>query len=210
MNNIKFIFLTAFFTGYLPTCGMLGCKRAAVPVPPPPPSSLEVRAEADPVINRDPAGNPLSVVVHLYQLKERTGFSRLTFDLAAGGRPETDTLGGDFLGRTELTMVPGGQHASTQELLPGTRFIGIVALFRAPDPHYWRYLVSLDQLMPLPAKPARKPKPPVAAPANPRLDFRLRECSLALPDLRPEPIPGQPENGLPACPGETSPAGRVP
>jgi len=186
---------------------MLGCKRAAILAPPAPPSRLDVRAEADAVINRDPAGNPLSVVVHLYQLKERTRFSRLTFDLAAGGRPETDTLGDDFLGRTELTMVPGGQHASTQDLLPGTRFIGIVALFRAPDPHYWRYLVSLDQMA---AKPARKAKRLAAAPANPRLDFKLRECSLALPNLRPEPIPGQPENGLPACLGETSPAGRVP
>ena len=205
MDFIKVCCLTALGAA-LPGFGWVGCRRPA-PAAVQRLNRLELRAQADPVINRDPEGNPLSVVVHLYQLRDRGGFERLGFDAAASGRTEAELLGADGLGRTELVVVPGGRHAATQELLPGTRFLGIVALFRQPDPHYWRYLVSLDRMAAGQPRPTgKKPVPPVI----PALSFQVRECALALPELTPEPIPGQPEDGLPSCPGAGAPAGPRP
>jgi type VI secretion system protein VasD len=198
VSAIKTWYLTATWAGLL-AAGWVGCKSPAPAQLPAPPSRFELRAQAAPGINRDAAGNPLSVVVHLYQLKDRTAFSRLSFDQAASGRPEAELLGGDCLGRTELVMVPGGLHASTEDLLPGARYLGIVALFRHPDPHCWRYLVNLDQMLPARAGLGRKARRPAAVQPTPRLAFKVLECSLALPELKPEPIPGQPEKGVPDC-----------
>jgi len=198
VSAIKTWYLTTTWAGLL-AAGWVGC-RAPAPAPlAAPPSRFELRAQAAPVINRDAAGNPLSVVVHLYQLKERTAFSRLSFDQAASGRPEAELLGADCLGRTELVLVPGGLHASTEDLLPGARYLGIVALFRHPDPHYWRYLVNLDQMLPPRAGQGRRPKRPAPVQPTPRLAFKVLECTLALPELKPEPIPGQPDKGAPDC-----------
>ena len=206
MKTIKTCYPFPVWAGLL-ALGLAGCRTRSLPAPAAAPTRFDLRAEAEAGINRDPAGNPLSVVVHLYQLKDRTSFSRLSFDLAASGRPEQETLGDDCLGRTELVVVPGGRHAATQELLPGTRFLGIVALFRQPDPHYWRYLVSLDRMAAGQPRPTgKKPVPPVI----PAMSFQVRECALALPELTPEPIPGQPEDGLPSCPGAGAPAGPRP
>jgi type VI secretion system protein VasD len=161
---------------------------------------VELRAQADPVINRDPEGNPLSVVIHLYQLRDRAGFERLGFDTAASGRPEAELLGADCLGRTELVVVPGGSHTAALDLLPGARFIGIVALFRRPDPDLWRHLVSLDRM---PATGRSRGRPGAGGPT---LAFRVQECSLGLPDLQPEPSPGPPGPGAgPALPGGARP-----
>jgi type VI secretion system protein VasD len=166
---------------------------------------MQLRAQADPVINRDPEGNPLSVVVHLYQLKDRVGFDRLGFDAAASGRPEAELLGADCLGRTELVVVPGGSHTAALDLLPGTRFVGIVALFRRPDPQGWRYLVSLDRIPAGRNRGRRKP-----GEGGPVLAFRVRECSLDLPGLQPESLPGQPESRISGEAGPTRPGGARP
>ncbi|WP_206047057.1 type VI secretion system lipoprotein TssJ, partial [Noviherbaspirillum denitrificans] len=74
------------------------------------PKTYEIKAVADPVINRDVSGRPLSVVVHLYQLKESGEFSKLTFDTVASGRPLSELLGKDLLEMSEVVMVPGGDE----------------------------------------------------------------------------------------------------
>ena len=194
MDFIKVCCLTALGAA-LPGFGWVGCRRPA-PAAVQRLNRLELRAQADPVINRDPEGNPLSVVVHLYQLRDRGGFERLGFDAAASGRTEAELLGADGLGRTELVLVPGGSRAVAVELQPGARFLGIVALFRRPDPDFWRCLVSLDRL-PGAAGPAKGKGRGRTRPgaAGPTLALKVLECSLALPGLQPEPIPGQPAAG---------------
>ena len=72
--------LVALFTGLvaltLGGCGMMGPKTYAV------------KGEADANMNRDSGGNSLSVAIRIYQLKDATEFSKLTFDTVASGRPE--------------------------------------------------------------------------------------------------------------------------
>lgn len=153
--------------------GLTGCTSA--------PKTFEIRAEADPVINRDTSGNPLSVVVHVYQLRDANEFAKLTFDTLASGRPVNELLGKDLLEKDEVLLVPGATYSNTNKLGEETKYLGIVALFRQPDQHYWRYLVDADSV--------RKSG----------LRFKVQDCYLALSSIRPSVIPGQPDGAPPAC-----------
>jgi len=157
---------------------LLGCASG--------PKTFEIKGEADPVINRDISGKPLSVVVHLYQLKDAGEFTKLTFDMLASGRPVAELLGRDLLEKNEVMLVPGATHVGTDKINNDTKHIGIVAFFRQPDPHYWRLLVDASQVR------------------NNGLSFRVRDCYLSLSHPKPTIIPGQPDNMVPACPGGDS------
>lgn len=145
------------------------------------PKTYQIRGEADPVVNRDASGAPLSVVVRLYQLKAAGEFSKLTFDTLASGRPEADLLGTDLLDKTEVVLVPGASYTATEALREDTRYVGVVAFFRRPHPHYWRYLVEADQVR------------------REGLNFRAKDCYLTLVNVKPAPIPGQPLDLKPEC-----------
>lgn len=173
----------------------LGCGKPKVPRPQPS-IPIAVEGEALPAINRDVNGDPNSVVVRIYHLKDKTEFSKLTFDLVTSGRSDQELLGADFLGRSEFVLVPGTTSLDTAELSPGTRYIGAVAFFRKPDPHYWRYLVSLDAL-----KVARSKKKDWKGKKLPIFSFKAQDCFLTVNYLKPEYIPGQPENAKPECTG---------
>ena len=62
------------------------------------PVKIAVEGEAPPTINRDLNGDPLSVVVRVYHLKDKAEFAKLTFDMVSSGRTDQELLGGDFLG----------------------------------------------------------------------------------------------------------------
>jgi type VI secretion system protein VasD len=154
---------------------------ASAPEPAPAPKPYEIRADADAVINRDIAGKPLSVVVRLYQLKQEKEFDLLTFDLATSTRTDAELFGDSLIKRSEILMVPGTTHISTQMLLPETKYLGVVAFFRRPDPHYWRYLIDADQIR------------------NKGLSFEALDCHLRLKDIKAATIPGQPLDAKPSC-----------
>lgn len=145
------------------------------------PKSYQIQGEADPVVNRDASGAPLSVVVRLYQLKAPAEFSKLTFDTLASGRSENELLGTDLLEKTEVVLVPGATHTRSETLREDTRYLGVVAFFRRPHPHYWRYLVEADAVR------------------RDGLAFRARDCYLSLIRPKPAPIPGQPANAPLDC-----------
>lgn len=147
------------------------------------PKTFEVRGDADQIINRDTSGNPLSVVVHVYQLRDSDEFSKMTFDTLAGGRPAAELLGKDLLEKNEVLLVPGATYASTEKLREEAKHIGVVAFFRHPEQHYWRFLVD--------ANAVRKNG----------LQFRVSDCFLSLTKPKPSLIPGQPENAVPVCNG---------
>ena len=78
-------------------------------------------------------------------------------------------------------MVPGTTHISTQTLLPETKYLGVVAFFRRPDAHYWRYLIDAEQVR------------------TKGLSFQALDCYLRLKDMKAATIPGQPIDAKPAC-----------
>lgn len=113
--------------------GGFGCGKPKIPCPLPS-IKIAVEGEATSTINRDANGDPLSVVVRVYHLEDKAEFAKLTFDLITSGRTDQELLGADFISRFEFVIVPG------------TKYIGVVAFFRKPDPNCWRYLVSMEQL----------------------------------------------------------------
>lgn len=170
-NNMAFRLLT------ITACFALIGGCASTPEPKP----YEIQANADPVMNRDISGNPLSVVVRLYQLKQEKEFDQLTFDLATSNRTDAELFGDSLLQRSELLLVPGTTHVSTETILPDTKYLGVVAYFRKPDAHYWRYLIDAQQVR---AK---------------GLNFQALDCYLRLKDIKAAPIPGQPLDAKPTC-----------
>lgn len=184
---------TFAITGLL-SLPLLGLATA----PSAPPSRLEIRAEAAPSLNPDADGRALSVVVCVFQLKDRLEFCKLTFDQVASGRSETELLGADCLGRRDFILVPGSVHKATEDFLPGSRYVGVVALFRSPDAGHWRCLARIEAPPPpAPAPPKKswlkraftkrpKPEPPAK---HPELAFVVQECRLRLVAPQAEPIP---------------------
>ena len=106
------------------------------------PRQYSIKGDGAQVLNRDINGKSLSVVIRIYQLRDASDFSKLTFDTLAAGYPETELLETSLLTKTDVILVPGGTYASSERLLDETRFIGIVGMFRNPDPHHWRQLVE--------------------------------------------------------------------
>ena len=145
------------------------------------PTAYDVRGQADPVLNRDVSGKSLSVVVRLYQLKQSTEFSKLAFESLATGRPESELLGAELIDKTEVVVLPGTQHISTEKLSENANYLGVVAFFRQPEPHFWRYLIPASQVR------------------SKGVTFRLQDCYITLIDGKPEPIPGQPLGAKPEC-----------
>lgn len=145
------------------------------------PKKYSVKADADGNLNRDNGGKSLSVVVRVYQLSDAKEFQKLTFDTLASGRPESEFLGNELLAMADLMLVPGTEMIVTEPMVDNVKNIGIVAFFRKPDSHYWRYLFD--------AETVRKEG----------LKFRAQDCYLVPVGIKPLPIPGQPENARPEC-----------
>lgn len=145
------------------------------------PVQYQINATAHPVINRNVTGEPLSVVIRLYQLKGRNAFDQLTFDTAANGRDERELFGDELVARTELVAVPGATRTLTDDLSPETRYVGITGLFRQADGQNWRYLVD--------AKAVRRKG----------LRLLVEDCHLKMLEPAPLPIPGQAAGHYPEC-----------
>jgi type VI secretion system protein VasD len=171
-RNMVSHFITCLTAAVLAT----GCAVA--------PKTFEIRGEADPVINRDAIGKPLSVAIRVYQLSKADEFSKLTFDTLASGRPETELLGNELLERHEVILVPGGTYTNTEKLRDETKYVGVVGFFRQPDSQYWRFLVEAEKV--------RKEG----------FAFKVQDCYLKLSAAQPYPIPGQLIDRTPYCGAE--------
>lgn len=145
------------------------------------PPSLQVDAVAAPIINRSVDGAPLSMVVRLYQLKDRSAFDLLTFDAAARVEDDRELFGDQLVSRREVLLVPGGSRSEVETLAPEARYVGIAGLFREPDSQHWRFLVEVQAIG---AKGLR---------------FRVDDCHLTLLEPAALAIPGQQPGHKPRC-----------
>jgi type VI secretion system protein VasD len=145
------------------------------------PKTYEIRGNGDSLLNRDVGGQSLSVVVRIIQLRDAEEYSKLTFDMIASGRTDSELLGPDLISKTEVVIVPGGKYSNTDKLENETKYLGVIALFRRPDQHYWRYLVSANAVR------------------DNGLSFAVKDCYLTLIHTRSIAIPGQPQDAKPEC-----------
>jgi len=112
-----------------------GCPKEPVRI------SMVLDAAVD--VNPDPTGQALSVVVRIYQLKDKGRLESADYNAIL--KSEKETLADDMLQRQERQVEPG-----TQELLeiaadPMAKYIGVVALFRNPTGDLWRKIILVGK-----------------------------------------------------------------
>lgn len=166
------------------------------------PLAYPIRAAGDKVINRDEGGNALSVVVRLYQLKDRKAFSKLTLEELSSGKSDEELLGSDLVNRSEVVVMPGQRATHAAQLLPDARFVGVVAMFRQPDLDHWRYLVPADRIRSNSSglTTALGNLFSESDKATSGLLFTVRDCSIVILAPEPELLPGQRPQPGSSCP----------
>ncbi len=101
--------------------------------------NMTVNAAAD--INRDADGHPLSVVVRVYQLKDKGRLESAEYGALL--KSDTLVLAGDLLESKERILQPGAQDILEINSKPETNYLGIVALFRNPSGDSWRKIIPV-------------------------------------------------------------------
>lgn len=104
-------------------------------------SSVNVTIAADTDLNPDPSGQALSVVVRVYQLKDKGRLEAA--DYSSMTKSDKDTLSDDFLDRQERVLQPGSQEMLQIKTNPMASYLGVVALFRNPSGDGWRAIVPI-------------------------------------------------------------------
>lgn len=116
-------------------------EKAAIP------KIAELRIEASEQLNVDAKGNPLSVVVRLYRLKDANTFLRSSYDtLSAPSARVRESLSDDLVDMKEVVIVPGGRYQTQERFVDEARFLGVAVLFRTPDANRWRYVFSASDV----------------------------------------------------------------
>jgi type VI secretion system protein VasD len=149
MRNLRLLFwLPILAASFLL---LAGCPKEPVRV--------NVALAAASNVNPDPSGQPLSVVVRIYQLKDPGRLE--TADYYAILKSDKETLSDDFLDRQERVIQPGSREILEIKTNPLAAYLGVVALFRNPSGDTWRKIVPLRG-------------------KNPKISLSLREQSIEI------------------------------
>ncbi|HEL8024424.1 TPA: type VI secretion system lipoprotein TssJ [Escherichia coli] len=107
---------------------------------------LDIRARE--AINSSTAGIPLSVVVRIYQLKDRRNFDSADYQALFTG--DSEILAGDIIARKDVWLQPGGSVSVDMPMDNAAKFTGVVAMFLEPDQkkNTWRVVLGRDELDP--------------------------------------------------------------
>lgn len=114
---------------------VLGC--------PPPQTRVQMTINAADKVNLDTGGQSLSVVVRVYQLKDKGRLE--TADYNAIWKSDKETLSDDMLERQERVVQPGTQELLDIQTNSSAAYLGIVALFRNPSGDTWRKVLPLNK-----------------------------------------------------------------
>lgn len=105
----------------------------------PAPNDIALRLHAGDNLNAGTDSRALSLVVRVYQLRDRERFEQAPFDVFLDAQRERDVLGNDMIAVTEFLLSPGQRHEVLEQLPADGRHLGVVALFRSPAPTRWRF-----------------------------------------------------------------------
>ncbi|MDR0735550.1 MAG: type VI secretion system lipoprotein TssJ [Zoogloeaceae bacterium] len=145
------------------------------------PMEYALKGLAGDAVNLDANGKSLSIVVRIYQLKDKNEFARLTFNAFTSGKRDGELFPTEFLAVKEVVLIPGAALELTERLLPEAGYVGVAAFFRKPDAQAWRFLVD------------------ARAVAKEGLNFSVRTCYLEQVQPDPEPLPGMKAGYVPGC-----------
>ncbi|AXA89908.1 type VI secretion system lipoprotein TssJ [Massilia sp. YMA4] len=149
MKRIASCALLALAAGTLSACGgaalagavlqMAGVQRPPeVPDAHKPPRTVSIRLHAASTLNGGAGGPPLALVARIYTLRQAEAFERVPYAGFTDPQTERALLGPDLLGVKEVLLIPGQHYEVQEKVSREAGFIGVVALFRAPDGQRWR------------------------------------------------------------------------
>lgn len=110
---------------------------------PPVPPVVDLTIKANPDINPNAAGTPVSVAVRLYSLNARGRF--MSADVYSLMQREAAVLGTESAGSEEVVVRPGETRKITLAPKPGVRFLGVAVLFRDIDRAQWRAITPIAE-----------------------------------------------------------------
>ncbi|MCD5994597.1 type VI secretion system lipoprotein TssJ [Pseudomonas sp. CDFA 602] len=103
---------------------------------------LQLGLTASDQLNPDLNGRPSPVVLRLLELKHPVAFETNDFfDLYERGE---ETLSRDLVISEELELRPGERVDLKLSVLPGSRYVGVLAAYRNLPHVRWRYVVQLQ------------------------------------------------------------------
>lgn len=97
-------------------------------------------------INLDDNQQALSIVLRVYQLKDRQMFDQLDYTTLL--KSDSELLQQDLLARRELSLRPNANASITQQMEDETRYVAIAGFFRNPDlvQNDWRLVIERSDL----------------------------------------------------------------
>ncbi|MBG0881260.1 type VI secretion system lipoprotein TssJ [Burkholderia sp. 9775_39] len=106
---------------------------------------LKVDLSAREALNLDEAGHATSVAVRVYQLKNRKMFDAVSYnDLLKDDRT---ILSEDLQASAAAVVSPGASVSLSQPMQADTKFVAIVAFYRAPGSgERWKYIIDKERL----------------------------------------------------------------
>lgn len=106
------------------------------------PARVNVALVADPNLNPDSSGQPLSVVVRIYQLKDKGRME--SADYSSIWKSDRETLSDDLLDRQERVVQPDAQEVMEIKAHTMAAYLGVVALFQNPVGDTWRKIIPIS------------------------------------------------------------------
>ncbi|GGY02165.1 type VI secretion system lipoprotein TssJ [Massilia dura] len=103
-----------------------------------PARNVNIRLHAAPTLNSGNGGPPLALVARIYKLRQAEAFERVSYGGFASAQAERELLGPDLLEVKEVLLIPGQRYEVTEKVSREAGYVGVVALFRAPDGQRWR------------------------------------------------------------------------
>lgn len=105
---------------------------------------VRVTVDGDEWLNPSVDGEPLSVVVRIYQLAEQGAFvgaspAQLWSDSEA-------VLGRGLISQREITVLPGQQKVDVAALDPAVQYVGVAAFFRNTFNSQWHVVFDANEL----------------------------------------------------------------
>lgn len=105
-------------------------------------TAVTVRMHASTSLNVNPSGQPLSLVTRVYKLRGTEAFLSAPYETFTSSSREREQLGEELIEVREVQMLPGQQREWREAMPPDAPFLGVVALFRAPDAQHWRVVFA--------------------------------------------------------------------
>jgi len=107
---------------------------------------LDIRARE--AVNSNAGGVALSMVVRIYQLKDRKAFDRT--DYPSLFKADSQAIKADLVAEKDIRLQPGGAVTVDMPMEKSAQYVAVAGMFMSPDQesNTWRVVLSRDDLDP--------------------------------------------------------------